>query len=396
MRLSQGCSCTYDLSNIDSPLPVTLQINAHIANITAIAKKIPVASVANHMYSKLLRELVTQNNVAVGADTDQLKMIGAVHRAISPQVSYDALAAALLVLMVNQGRDAAHASFQADRDHLIKTLRNIIRALASHLGPLFEGCLLVDALLSFDVNTDSWSARDEEDKARLMFQCVTLSVTPFVVAQSNGSNLSENDVFSIKESLHAARKLFLTWCCTEYGPHHSSKGPLRRSDYFSSVLGPPIDGGEGSSPWLNTMRCLLFLEEAESLQMKRFMIPGTVTSGDDSDWEQELPRIRLCCAYGGDLHNDLMWIVLQSASQSESIDSEMAIHLLEHLFKKCGQNRHGTLNVDDPHLVWELYNLVQYNPDVPVSIFCNEEAVEEDSSHDEDRVYKTGFREISR
>ena len=97
------------------------------------------------------------------------------------------------------------------------------------------------------------------------------------------------------------------------------------------------------------------------------MIPGSASAEDDADWEQELPRIRLCCQYGSDLHDDLVWIVLKSTSISQGIDPEMAIKLLEHLFEKCGRNRKGSLNVSDPHLVWELYNLVQYTPDAAVT-----------------------------
>lgn len=288
-------------------------------------------------------------------------MIGAIHRAISPQVSYDAIAAALLMLLVTPevGRDAVRGSSRADRDHLIKKLRKIIRVLASHLGHSFVGCLLVEALLSFDVSTESWSARDEEDKARLMFQCVTLSVSSFV----NQSTYSENDVRTLRASLKEARKLFLTWCCTEYGPHYSSNGQLKRVDYFTSALGLRTDEVDIIPPWLSTMRCLLFLEEAESPQLKRFLIPDGASVDDDIDWEQELPRIRLCCSYGGDLRDDLVWIVLKSTSNSKGIDSEMAIHLLEHLFENCSRSRQGSLTVSDPHIVWELYNLVQYTPE---------------------------------
>lgn len=377
------CADTQCLTSLFLITVLPLQLNVHIANITAIAKRIPVASVANHIYSKLLFELVNQNNVSAGMNTDQLKMIGAIHRAISPQVSYDALAAALLVLLVTPAGDAVLVTPRTDRDHLIKKLRSIIRALASHLGPSFLGCLLVDALLSFDVKTDSWSAQDEEDKARLMFQCVTISVSPFVESQANGSMLSENDVFSLKESLNAARKLVLTWCCIEYGPHYSSKGQLKLHDYFCSVLGPRSKGEEIIPPWLNTMRCLLFLEGAESPQIKQFMIPGGASAGDDADWEEELPRIRLCCEYGGDLHNDLAWIVLKSTSIPQGIDSEMSIQLLEHLFQNCGRNRQGSSIVSDPHLVWELYNLVKYTPDSIVASLHAGHAAGDDSLLDE-------------
>jgi integrator complex subunit 1 len=352
-------SCTPHLNvrpNIICRIPVH-QLNAHLDNITSIAMRMPFVSVANQMYSKLLRELIDQANVSVGPNTDQVKMIGAIHRVVPPQVSYEALAEALLMLLVKQKTIKCETKgvAQADRHRLIRSLRSTLRALALHLGS-FDGVLLVESLLSFDVSSQSWSVNDEEDKARLMLQCATLSVSPF----ERQSHLSECDLKSVKVALHACRKLLLTWSCTEYCPHFRPKGQLELSGYFDSALAPRTE--EKTPRWLSAIRCLLFLEDNEE-NMKSFILPGNFTADDDADWDEEMQRIRLCCKHGGDVDDNLVWIVLKSTAIPQGLDSAMAILLLEHLFEKCSRLRQGLLSVSDPHLVWELYNVVQFSHD---------------------------------
>jgi integrator complex subunit 1 len=333
------------------------QLNAHLDNITSIAMRMPFISVANQMYSKLLRELIDQANVSVGPNTDQVKMIGAIHRVVPPQVSYEALAEALLMLLVKQKtiKSETKGAAQSDRHRLVRSLRSTLRALALHLGS-FDGVLLVESLLSFDVSSQSWSVNDEEDKARLMLQCATLSVSPL----ERQSHLSERDLKSIKVALHACRKLLLTWGCTEYCPHFRPKGQLELSGHFDSALVPRAE--EKTPRWLSAIRCILFLEDNEA-NIKSFILPGSITADDEADWDEEMQRIRLCCKHGGDLDDNLVWIVVKSTAISQGLNSTMAILLLEHLFEKCSRMRQGLLSVSDPHLVWELYNVVQFSHD---------------------------------
>lgn len=299
------------------------------------------------MYSNLFRELLTQNFSVAGATSDQVKMIGAIHRVISPQLSYDAMASAILKLLVAQTTE----SIRVKQDSLVFKLRGIIRSMVTHFGAHFDSYLLADSLMSFDVSTDTWSVEDEEDKARLMFQCIVLTVLPY----TNQPALSEDDTKTMKASLSKAKRLLLTWCCAEYGPHFSSKGQLVRSNYFRSALGVNSLEVETTPKWLSAMRCLLFLEDSES-QLNTFLCPG----GSTLD-EQELSCIRISCDHGGDVNDGLLWILLKATSSPKGIDSEMAILLLEHLFEKCSRNKKGSLVVNDPHLVWELYNFVQYS-----------------------------------
>ena len=78
---------------------LSFQLNAHIENITAIATRIPTATVAHHMYSNLFREVLNLMDVAGSSNSDQLKMIAAIHRQTSPEFSYDAMAATFLMML---------------------------------------------------------------------------------------------------------------------------------------------------------------------------------------------------------------------------------------------------------------------------------------------------------
>ncbi len=146
------------------------QFNAHVENVTVIAKRIPTGSVINHMYFKLLREALTVTETAGTPSSDQFKMIAAIHRVIPSRISYEAIAASLLMMFVNPPTKGASSddNNRVERLRLVKRLRGIIRAIALELRPSFDGCLLLESLLSFDVSSDSWSIRDEEDKARLI------------------------------------------------------------------------------------------------------------------------------------------------------------------------------------------------------------------------------------
>jgi integrator complex subunit 1 len=367
-----------DLSAIDSILAMRLkanQLNAHIENVTAIARRIPTASVARYIYSKLLKEeLEVISGRSGSSELNNLKMIGAVHRAISSQVSYDAIASTLLMTFVEplENGNATEDAGRRKRDRLITKLRRVLRSIASEFAPSFNGCQLIDSLFSLDVSSGTWSPRDEEDKARLMFQCITLSVAPYV-KEKGDKDLSPGDVSELRQSLMSAKKMLLTWCCTDYGPRCSRRLRKRtggRKGYdvagagvpdFRSALGSSTE--EKIPSWLNTMRCLLFVEDANSDLMQHFVAPDGITGEDEPDWESEAARIRLCCDFGRDINDELFWIIMKSTTPAGGgLEPEMAIQLLENLLECCGKNRKGTLRVKDPMLVWELYNLVQYTP----------------------------------
>ena len=115
------------------------------------------------------------------------------------------------------------------------------------------------------------------------------------------------------------------------------------------------------------MRCLLLLEEPDSDLTKRFIFPGdTFTDADESVWEQELRRLRVCCCFGRDLSDELLWIVVRSASLKETFDPDMSIQILENLFEGCNQKSTGSLSVNDASVVWEMYNLIVLPPQSPL------------------------------
>jgi integrator complex subunit 1 len=386
------------MKNVDPPLPDDLraidtilamklkanQLNTHIENVTAVARKIPTSSVVRHMYSALVREELELSNPA-GAI--HLKMIGAIHGVVPPQVSYDAIASTLLTMLVFPPEQNGT---KYPRGQLVKKLRRIIRSMATEFASSFDGGQLVDAFFSLDVRNGPWSATDEEDKARLMFQCITLSAAAII---NDSSNRGSKELFTagqiqLRETLMSAKKLMLTWCCTDYGPRYSGrvrKGLGTRKDDEPAGAGPPdFLSALGSSleekipPWLNTMRCLLFAEDADSELMRKFMIPNEATGEEDPDWADEAARIQLCCDYGGDVDDDQLWIVIKSSmSTNDGLAPAMGVQLLENMIECCAKGRHGTLLVGDPLLVWELYNLVEYippprhptpvSPDVPAS-----------------------------
>ena len=333
------------------------QLNAHIENISAIAKKLSFSSVITNLYSTLTNQLMALN--AIAATSDHVKMIAAIHRVVPPALSYDAIASALLMLLVNDASVTSDPSSISNYRHVkIQKLRGLIRVLAAVLGPLFDGSLLLQSLLSFKVNSITWSRDDEEDKARLIFQCGTLAIGSLI---HDSSHPDVNRDTATTMTIRSVLKLTLTYCSTEYGPHFSSKGPLPMLDYFRD--GFSMRGNDsGISTWLVTMRCLLFLEPPESTQMKLFFSCGKDTADATSEWEGELPRIKACHQLGGEVHSDMIWILLKSTSLASGIDAEMAIRLLEQLLMRCSEKQPMPLIVNDPKIIWELYNLVVFEP----------------------------------
>ena len=200
------------------------------------------------------------------ATSDQLKMISAIHRAIPPAVSYDSIASVMLMILANDGNVADVGALSSiDRYVKIQKLRGLIRVLAEVLGSLFDGSMLLQSLLSFKVDSKMWTRDDEEDKARLMFQCGTLAIGCLI----HDSGLPDNNREAVTMKVRSVHKILLTYCCTEYGPHFRRKGPLQMIDYFRDGFSKQeID--DSASTWLVTMRCLLFLEAPESTQMKTF------------------------------------------------------------------------------------------------------------------------------
>lgn len=320
--------------------------------------------------------------MGTGADassSDHLKMIGAVYSAFPSKISAEGIAASLLKSIGSSMENhSLEQSSRMEREQQVKKLKHIIRLVAQQLGPAFDGCSLLEALLSHDIQDESWTVRHEEDRARLMYQCALLLVPsppkdairhPQKVARK-GPEMSEADAKSLRTKLEKARKLFITWFCSDYGPHFSgmSKSTGGRDDpgagfpnYQSALRG--LEGSMKHSKWLSLARCLLFMENADSPQMLRFMGWDGPDGNNDSLSTDERYRIERCCEFGCDFDDEMMWIILKSASLEEGgIETNVALQLLEHLFESCSKHRQGSLKISDMMLVWELYTLVLYEP----------------------------------
>jgi integrator complex subunit 1 len=399
-----------DLRAIDSILAMKLKANqfaAHVENVTAIANRIPTASVANHMYSQLLRNALRDSTQ--GPSHDSLSMVAAIHSTLPPQISYEALAASLLMMLASGDVTATTSeSKRLERMRLLRRLRKLIRMLSSKIGAGFDGFQLLEAFLALDVSDETWSVKDEEDKARLMFQCVTLYIASVagIKNSSKVSNLktllkSPNVEESVRKALRRSRRMLLTWCCTDYGPSYCRRRKKKLDDAdilngtagpdFSSAIGPDSQE-ESIPPWLNTMRCLLMIEDVDSELMKHFLSPSDASGRLEDDWVDEAERIALCANFGADVDDEMIGVILKSASFDDGgLSSDMAIKLLENLFESCGKRKGSSLEVSDPDLVWEMYKLAQYTPSEALLAQFHNQDEENDISSESGELPRLAF-----
>jgi hypothetical protein len=321
------------------------------------------------MYSMLLKQYVESAGRVADKqrESDLFLLICVIHKVVSPQHSYDAISDSIIKLMKG---DFFIGSEMVGHDRAIKRLRDLTRSLAAHTSNQFDAKLLLDSFLALGDTTDRWSSRDEELRARLIFHFVVLSVATFY--RNDVSGIAAADEVTVRNILNDARRSVLTWCCTKYGPHfvagRKRKNATSKDVDSVSGLRPPNYQSVFTSnladvpKWLDTMRCMLLIEDSDSPKMKKLVFPQDTTTEEDAEWEGDLPIIRCCCKLSGRVGADLISTVLRSTTVSHGIDPEMAIQILENLFHSCRQAKQGVLEVDDPDLVWELYSLVQYEP----------------------------------
>ena len=361
------------------------------------------------MYAKLIPEIHSSPEATDASSSDQLKMVVAVHRVMPPLISYEAMAATFLTMLVhgkeNRVESKTGSNKRDERNVRIKKLFFILRSLSTEMSVDFDACAFMEALLSLDVSDSTWTTHDEEDKARLMFYSLLMHASFASAAlKSEASKLRTfgNKGYSpaskqkLKPVLLRARKLYLSWCCNDYGPRFGAKLAQKQTDDtcgagtpdFRSALGGGIDAAAKAPAWLKTLRCLLFLEDSDSLILKKFL---GVSPEDESEWPNLVSCLRLCSNFGTDLNDDLMWVVIKACNghDEKCLSSDMAIQLLENLFKCCTKERQGVLDVNDPTLAWELYNLTQYVPPKSSgrkSDDCAKSQIESQNDMDEDHT----------
>lgn len=394
-----------DLEAIDAILSMHLkanQLNMHIENVTQIAKGVSTVAVARHIYTKLLCEEIKatdDSQAATNLTSQYLQMVSAVHGVFARTLSNDGLAAAVLALLTTADKETSQQQTRKERNQLVWKIRLLLRRLLGELGTKFDRCGLVESLLTFNTSSESWTLFDEEDKGRIILECVALNapnpredtgiirgknMKKFLQAVDTATNeLSSEEVTKLKSVLLKGRKQVIKWCVQSYAPLFESKkrsqsgatignSMMKRKDFgagipnFSSALDQDGDLSKGSS-CPDVMKCVLFMVEVDSPVMQDFLYPEGPPQHTDTAWIEEMYRLRQCYKYGADLDDEMLSIVLESSSfdqleNAAGMRPPMALNLIEHLFECCKKDRHAELRLADVSIVWKMYELVKYVP----------------------------------
>ena len=367
-----------DLDTLDNVLSMRLkanQLNAHVENVTAIAARIPIAPVANHIYGHLLRNILVTMNSHESSFLDHLSMVHAVHDVLPDALRADGVASSLLGLLMKPPEALSNLT----NPQLIRRIRTLIQEISKKFGSSFDAYQVLKAMMSYQVDSEyPWTILDEENKARIMFQCATLLVDLVFVTdrlQPAGKSIkfvgpTEEEVVSLKLKLRKARKLLLGWCCADYAPLCTSTAKQRQKQDELVGAGPPnyssiLDGigGDSIPDWLSIIRCVLFMEPAGSSKMHQFLAPDNFAIEGEPSWTEEAKRISCCCDYGADLDDEMVWLVLRRATKPfNGVPHETALLILEHMFDCCKKDRKPELLLQDSDILWKLYDLVEYIP----------------------------------
>ncbi|KAG7347840.1 DUF3677 domain containing protein [Nitzschia inconspicua] len=377
-----------DLDALDNILSMRLkanQLNCHIENLTAVAKAIPTVAVANHIYSHLLREILLSLDTATASFSEHVSMIHAVHGTLPRELQAIGIASSLVGMLIQPPR----ATDIPAKPELVKRILALIRTIHKKFGHSLNSLEVMKEILSIQVDSDcSWTVEDEENKARLLFQLATLLVDPSEAKNpanndgnsAKGSKQREDKSRKIRERIIESRKLMLRWFCNDYAPmfptssqhmngHHETYHPNGKENEIAGA-GPTnyksvLDGlNEEATPhWQNVMRCVLFMETSDSVILRHFLSPDGISVESDSDWHDFAKRIDLCCDLGADLDDDTVLVVLGNATKGEkSMARDTALVVLEHLFHCCRIGRKPRLCLEDPGILWKLYELAEYLP----------------------------------
>jgi integrator complex subunit 1 len=378
-----------DLEALDNILRMRLkanQLNAHVGNVTAVASKIPTLAVTKHIYGHILRDILVTMDSHDSTLADHLSMIHAVHDVLPGQLCANGIASSILDMLTKPPVSLGELS----KPQLVRKIQKLILSMAKKFGSSFDACAVLNAMLSFKSDPDSsWTREDEESKARIMFQCVTLLVDLTAITQRiepagksvKTINPTENDISTVKAKLVEARKLLIRWCCEDYAPlcpSTADKSMVKTSVNGSSTrkrdeivgAGPAdyssiLDGvGDRSFPsWVEVIRCMLFLETSKSTILRRFLSMGDTAVEDLPGWDNEAKRINFCCDYGADVDDEMMWAILKTATkENNGTPNDIALLVLEHMFECCKINMKPSLLIQDSKLLWKLYDLVEYIP----------------------------------
>jgi integrator complex subunit 1 len=394
-----------DAEAIESLLAMKLksnQLNMHTENITAIATRLPSQEVARRILRRLLRaELSSLESAPSGSSSQSLQMVAAVHEVLPPPLFAEAFASGLLTLQEDASATSTNTTVTDEKrpHHEIGRIRHLIRSVASTLGTRFDCYSALESLASA-VSPNTWTIQDEEDRARILFELALLfvplspgrenkqSVRSARRSQGGRKLLSEEETAHLTVQLLQARKVLLKWCCVIYAPlwleekgklePQRSRGTNRRGARDTNIsdslgAGPPnyssiLDKNDDkvvSQYCPDVIRCLLFTEGPESDAMLAFLRP-TATMGQAFFVDDELRyRIEVCVRNGNNLDDELIRILLKHTFTTEdgSTSSTLYLSLIESLFYQCSRGQSNNLRIEDPELVWELYELAKYCPE---------------------------------
>jgi len=363
-----------DLEAIDNVLSMKLkanQLNAHVENIKSIARKIPTASVANHLYSRLLEQLLTALDSVESSASDHLKMIHGVHGVFPASMRSAAIATALMGFHLKKPEAYQAQGHSVFLDQICK----LLRSLAHDLGPAFGGLELVCSIADFRApDSAGWTQRHESDRARVLYQCALLSIgNPTELqnkaVQRDASNEHETaELLGLRATLSSARKVMLKWFCEDFAGYFTTDyedGTNARNGMIGAGIADYSSILDGMTTkklceWETTLRALVFLEPPDSAGLKDFLPSNT--SGELSSMDDTVMRASLCFEFGGNVDDEMVQIVVQATGSMKPMPPSIALGVLEHLFHGCRKDQRAIMSLTDPTLLWTFYQFVEYTP----------------------------------
>lgn len=328
------------------------------------AKNVGSEFFLKHMYARILeRGLLELQNGVNSPENSFLHVFGFIHSVVDDTMSYDALAASILsILSIPKSEYDGERSFGIGLVN--KGLKHMFRVIDN-----FETDRLAHALMSFRVQNNIWSLAHEENRILLVLSCIFEYVSgavspnqPLVRSQAKSPH-EENLVH--KKRLMNLRRQILSWCCEDYIPLRIQSNPKKelqigeRSKFDSYVI--PKKDLDDLPEWLSVCSSVLFLDIPSSQELHNFLSPLTCFDVVDETGKEEENYAR-CQELCIDLEGGMIRYILKQCSREGDFSNEMAIDLLEMLICGCREGSSGKLLVSDPTLIWEMYELVSFEP----------------------------------
>ena len=367
------------------------QFNIHVEKVIQIVRNVPTSTVCHQVTLHLLtEELKNANDKEMKISSDisaELRMLETLLTSLVPKLAYSGLASALLSTLYEDNKQMISNQFS------VEAICGLIGSITSLLGNRYDGYSMVDEILNCEVVKSK--KLDFSLISRLVFECMILmvpktAVNSIILSQSRvktNRNISyELDTFEHEDldkfasKLLAVRKVVLRWCLSSYSKNRKEKKLMRNNRIelneprFSSVLDGETTITRGSDPkvtFVDIIRCLLFLTRPDSEHIYSMLRFGS-SSGLDSEIgalsEESMLRIQLCMRYGCNIDNNTFLIITKSAiSHNGPISALEAISLMEEILNQSRENKEASFLVDDCNIIWEMYKLAEYKPNIPES-----------------------------